>query len=130
MDIVIDTSGLLAVILGEPERDRILELTTGHSLIGPGCIPWEVGNAFSAVLKRKKIGLSEAQKGLRIFEAVPIRYMTPDFSEVLSLANRLQIYAYDACFLACSIRHGAPFLTLDRLLKQSAQKVGVDVLEV
>jgi predicted nucleic acid-binding protein len=27
MDIVIDTSALLAVIVGEPERDRIVELT-------------------------------------------------------------------------------------------------------
>ena len=35
MDIVIDTSSLLAVIVAEPERDRIVELTTGHSLIGP-----------------------------------------------------------------------------------------------
>ena len=52
MDIVIDTSVLIAVIVGEPERDRIVELTTGNTLIGPGCIPWEVGNAFSAMFKQ------------------------------------------------------------------------------
>ena len=36
MDIVIDTSVLIAVIVGEPERYRIVELTVGHTLIGPG----------------------------------------------------------------------------------------------
>ncbi len=44
MDIVIDTSALIAVIVGEPERNRIVELTTGNTLIGPGSIPWEIGN--------------------------------------------------------------------------------------
>jgi hypothetical protein len=34
MDVVIDTSALVAVIVGEPERNRIIELTTGCSLIG------------------------------------------------------------------------------------------------
>jgi len=42
MEIVIDTSALLAVIVAEPERDRIVELTSGHSLIGPGSIPWKL----------------------------------------------------------------------------------------
>jgi len=36
MDIVIDSSALLAVIMGEPERDRVIELTSGNTLIGPG----------------------------------------------------------------------------------------------
>ncbi len=35
MDIVIDTSALLAVIVAEPERDRIVESALGHTLIGP-----------------------------------------------------------------------------------------------
>jgi len=46
MDVVIDTSALVAVIFGEPERNRIVDFTTGNTLIGPGSIPWEIGNAF------------------------------------------------------------------------------------
>jgi predicted nucleic acid-binding protein len=42
MNVVIDTSALVAVIIGEPERDRIVDYTIGHTLIGPGSIPWEV----------------------------------------------------------------------------------------
>ena len=43
MDIVIDTSALIAVIVDEPERNKIIKLTTGNTLIGPGSIPWEIG---------------------------------------------------------------------------------------
>jgi hypothetical protein len=54
MDIVIDTSALLAVIIAEPERERIIKLTSGHTLIGPGSIPWEIGNAVSGWLRLRK----------------------------------------------------------------------------
>ena len=47
MDVVIDTSAIVAVIVDEPERNKIIELTTGNRLICPGSIPWEIGNALS-----------------------------------------------------------------------------------
>lgn len=34
MDIVIDTSALIAVIVGKPERDKIIAITAGNTLIG------------------------------------------------------------------------------------------------
>ena len=39
VDVVIDTSALVAVIVAEPERDRVVELTAGHSLIGADSFP-------------------------------------------------------------------------------------------
>ncbi|MBM4164022.1 MAG: type II toxin-antitoxin system VapC family toxin [Lentisphaerae bacterium] len=130
MDIVIDTSALLAVIVGEPERDRIVGLTAGHTLLGPGAIPWEVGNAFSAMLKRRRLTLAEAQEGLRIFHTVPLRYVKVDMANVLSLAHQAGLYAYDAYFLDCAFRHAAPLLTLDQGLKQAAKNIGIRLLEV
>ena len=50
MNIVMDSSAIIAVIVAEPERDAIIAATAGHALIGPGSIPWEVGNAFSAMI--------------------------------------------------------------------------------
>jgi len=79
MDIVIDTSALIAVIVDERERYKIIELTSGNTIIGPGSIPWEIGNAFSAMFKRKLLTLEEARKGLAIFDSIPLRYLTPDF---------------------------------------------------
>lgn len=130
MDIVIDTSALISVIVGEPERNRIIEVTTGNALIGPGSIPWEIGNAFSAMFKQKKLTFEEAKKGLSIFEKIPIRYIDPDYVMSLRLSKQANIYAYDAYFLDCAIRHKAPLLTLDRKLIESAQTLNIDTMEL
>ncbi|MBM4306334.1 MAG: type II toxin-antitoxin system VapC family toxin [Deltaproteobacteria bacterium] len=130
MDIVIDTSALLAVIVAEPERDRIIKLTSGHSLIGPGSIPWEIGNAFSSMLKQKRLGLVEAQQGLKTFNTIPLRFVRVDLSNAISIAYETKTYAYDAYFLDCAVRHAAPLLTLDRILERAALKLGVKLMEV
>jgi len=130
MDIVIDTSALLAVIVAEPERDRIVELTSGHTLIGPGSIPWEIGNAFSAMLKQRRVGLVEAQQGMKIFHAIPLRFVRVDLNNAISIANQIKVYAYDAYFLDCAIRQATPLLTLDRGLKRAALKLSIKLMEV
>jgi predicted nucleic acid-binding protein len=130
MDVIIDTSALIAVIVGEPERNRIVKITTGNSLIGPGSIPWEIGNAFSAMFKQNRLSLREAQKGLAIFQSIPLRYVEADFYNVIKLSKKAKIYAYDAYFLDCAIRYKAPLLTLDRKLKTAAQSINIETLEV
>ena len=130
MEIVIDTSALIAVIVGEPERKKIIEITKGNTLIGPGSIPWEIGNAFSAMFKRNRLKIEEAQKGLTIFNGIPLRYIEPDFVKVLKLSKQTNMYAYDAYFLDCAIRHKAPLLTLDKKLRVYAQDINVETLEV
>lgn len=130
MDIVIDTSALIAVIVAEPERSRIVELTKGNTLIGPGAIPWEIGNAFSAMFRRDRLTLEEAQKGLLIYSGIPLRYIESDFAKVLRLSKEHNLYAYDAYFLDCAIRHKAPLLTLDRKLKAVADSLNLETLEV
>ena len=96
MDIVTDTSILLAVVLNEPEKRAIIESTAGLDLIGPPVIPWEVGNAFSAMFRRNKISLRDALKAYRAFQEIPIRYVGVDIEEALEVARDLGIYAYDA----------------------------------
>ncbi len=130
MDIVIDTSALIAVIAGEPERNKIVELTTGNTLIGPGSIPWEIGNAFSAMFKQNRLTIDEAQKGLIIFDSIPLRYLKPDFVNALKISKQADMYAYNAYFLDCAIRQKAPLLTLDRKLRTAAQNINVETMEV
>lgn len=130
MDIVIDTSALLAVIVGEPERDRIVALASGHTIIGPESIPWEMGNAFSAMLRQHRLTLAEALEGFRSFQAIPLRYAKVDMVRALALAHQTRMYAYDAYFLECAIRHSAPLLTLDHGLGRAARTMGIPLLEV
>jgi hypothetical protein len=61
----------------EREREKIIRLTTGNTLIGPGSIPWEIGNAFLAMFKQNRLTIAEAEKGISIFKAIPIRFPAP-----------------------------------------------------
>jgi predicted nucleic acid-binding protein len=130
MDLVIDTSALIAVIVAEPERNTIIKMTKGNTLIGPGSIPWEICNAFSAMFKQNRVSMKEADKGIQIFNTIPIRYIEPDFSKILNLSKENSMYAYDAYFLDCAIRHKAPLLTLDKKLRTIAENLNIETLEV
>lgn len=72
MNIVIDTSALIAVIADEPERPKLIEVTIGTDLIAPQSVHWEIGNAFSAMFKRKRISLEQAEQALEIYHQIPI----------------------------------------------------------
>ena len=82
------------------------------------------------MFKQDRLTIDEAQKGLVIFDSIPLRYIKPDFVNVLNLSKQINMYAYDAYFLDCAIRHRAPLLTLDRKLKAAAQSLNVETMEV
>ena len=128
MDIVIDSSAIIAVIVDEPEKDAIIAATSGQSLIGPGSIPWEIGNAFSAMIRQRRVRLADAQRGMEILDGIPMQYVNVDMSNVLSIAAQVNAYAYDAYFLDSALRHGAPLLTLDRTLSRAAATLGVNTI--
>ena len=130
MNIVIDTSAIIAVIVAEPERDSIIAATSGHTLVSPGSIPWEIGNAFSAMIKQRRVRVADAQRGLEILESIRLQYVNVDMSNVLAIAEQVNAYAYDAYFLDCAVRHGASLLTLDRTLGRAAGLLGIRLVSL
>lgn len=130
MDITTDTSTLIAVIGDEPSRARAIELTTGHSLVAPSSVHWEVGNALSAMVKRERITLAQANACIDAYLKIQIRLVSVDLKQALALVQKLRIYAYDAYLLACAMQFATPVLTLDERLKVAARSLGIEVLEV
>jgi predicted nucleic acid-binding protein len=130
VEIVIDTSAVLAVIGGLPERAHLVKLTHGATLVAPASLHWEMGNALSAMFKRKAIGSKEALQLLEAYAAIPIRMGEIGLKQAVELSARLNVYAYDAYVLACAINQRAPLLTLDRGLRERARELKLDVLEV
>ena len=90
MRIVSDTNILLAVIFNEPERDNIIQLTSGNEAIAPEILPYEIGNALSAMIKRKQITQKEALNAQKSINAIPVRLMSIDISQALKTGNRFQ----------------------------------------
>ncbi len=65
-----------------------------------------------------------------IFDSIPLRYIKPNFVNALKISKQVNMYAYDAYFLDCAIRHKTPLLTLDLKLKKAAQNLNIETMEV
>jgi predicted nucleic acid-binding protein len=130
MELVVDTSVLIAVAANEPEKPQLLELTTGATLYAPPSLRWEVGNAFAAMMKRRRINIYTCNAAVQAIERIPIRIVDVSLGDSLDIANQLGIYAYDAYMIAAALQQGCPLLTLDRGLVQAARSKGVNVVEV
>ena len=129
MNIVSDTNILLAVIFNEPEKENIIRLTSGNDAIAPEILPYEIGNALSAMIKRKQITHKEALQAQKSITSIPVRLMSIDISQSLKLAMDFNIYAYDAYFLQCAINQSCPLLTLDKGMKKVAKQLNIQLLE-
>lgn len=130
MDIVVDTSVVIAVIVNEPIKATLISLTTGATLLAPTSIYWEVGNAFSAMLKRQRITLAQAQQAIATYYQIPLRLLDVKLAQAVDLADHLGIYAYDAYIIACALNQKCPILTLDSGLIYAAKRLGVPIVEV
>ncbi|HEX8321141.1 type II toxin-antitoxin system VapC family toxin [Longimicrobium sp.] len=130
MQLVIDTSAIIAVITNEAQKEALVQATAGAELVAPASVPWEIGNAFSAMLKRKRIDLAQATLAMAAFRQIPIRFMNIDLDAALAVAARYDVYAYDAYMIACAREQGCPLLTLDRGLVHAAKQANVTVAEV
>jgi len=130
MQIVVDASVIIAVISNEPKKDELIQLTSGADVIAPISIHSEIGNAFSAMLKRNRITLIQALLALKRYQNIHIRYVEIDLVASLKIADKLSIYAYDAYLIYVAERYHAPLLTLDKSLYRQAQAYGVKIMEV
>jgi len=130
MDVVVDTSIIIAVIANEPERESLVELTRGADLIAPYSVHWEIGNAFSAMLRRKRIGVEQAIQAVKLYRRIPIRFVDVELEETLKIADALGIYAYDAYLIRCAVKYKSPLVSLDRNLVNSAREMKARVIEV
>ena len=126
---MIDTSAVLAVIGEQPEKAHLVRLTRGATLVAPASVHWEVGNALSAIFKRRAIGIKEALQLLEAYAAIPIRMAEVRLEQAVELSAKLNVYAYDAYVLACAINQRAPLLTLDGGLKERARELKLDIME-
>lgn len=130
MKLIVDTSVIIAVLANEPIKKTLIKLTKGVELIAPKSVHWEIGNAFSAMLKRKRIEIEQVIKAIQLYDSIPIKFVDVDLEETLLIADRLRIYAYDAYLIACSIKHHCPLISLDNGLLQAAKKLGVNIVEI
>jgi len=129
MNLVSDTNIFLAVVLDEPEKENIIQLTSRANAISPDILPYEVGNALSAMVKRKKLTQDEALSAFEGVSSIPVRLVSVDIRQAMKIAFEHKIYAYDAYFLQCAKQLSCPLITLDKRMKQVACDLKIEVME-
>ena len=130
MELMTDASVFMAVLLNQTEKQKIISLTTRHDLVAPAVLPYEIGNALSALCRRQRLDSKQIVRGFTQFSSIPVRLIEPDIDKALRLVARFLIYAYDAYYLEIAVRHNMALLTLDKQMVRLAKELNLKVLEV
>jgi len=129
MKIIADTNTFIAVALNEPEKGNIIRLTEGHELIAPDVLPFEIGNALTAMMKKNALKKEEVESAWEIVQQIPVDLRHTNIKSALSIAIKYNLYAYDAYFLESAKNLRSPLLTLDLGMQQVAREMGITILE-
>jgi len=130
VEVVVDTSAVLAVLLDEPERDALIARTRGVALLAPGSVPWEVGNGLIAGFRRRRLTARQVRDAWVSFERIPLRLLDVVVPKALGLAEQFGLYAYDAYILEAARGHRVPLLAMDKRLRTVGAELGLEVWEV
>ncbi len=130
MDILIDTSVVLAVITDQPQKENLIKVTEGASLVAPFAVHWQIGKVLSEMLRGQRVTLEQALQSVAIYQAIPITLVDVELDDALRLAALLDADIDDATVIQCAIEHDLPLLTLDATLADLAKRAGAQVLEV
>ncbi|MEX2106519.1 MAG: type II toxin-antitoxin system VapC family toxin [Solirubrobacterales bacterium] len=127
MQVVLDASLLVALVLREPHAERIESLirrwdAEGAVLNAPLLIHYEVASALTRHRATGGFSAEDAAEALAVIDDLGIVFHTPsDLARTIELAVDLQRHsAYDAAYLALAERIDGEVWTLDGPLARNA----------
>ena len=129
MEIVIDTSAIIAVIADEPEADIVLEYSQNATFVSPNVISFEIVNCLSRMLKKGRINdQSKMEELVNSFQKIPIKLFENNLQNIIQIVWKYKIYAYDAFYLDTAKSLNIPLLTLDKEMKKFGENFGITIL--
>ena len=128
MEILLDASAIMAVIVKEPERDLVIKLTKETVIVSPNMVSYEIANALTKMMKKKVIEKERMINAYNYFKKIPVKTIKIDMKKALEIAWEYNIYAYDACYLESGKRLGLPLLTFDSNMARIGKELGIKIL--
>jgi predicted nucleic acid-binding protein len=114
---VVDASALGALLFGGPEGVAIAGRLGEAGLIAPALLHFEVANLCLKKMRRHPEQRDALVTVFGLLEQMEVGIAEVDHGEVLGLAERIGLTAYDASYLWLARRTGAELVTLDRRLE-------------
>jgi predicted nucleic acid-binding protein len=128
MKILMDACAIMAVIVKEPERDLIIQLTQNAEMVSPDMVSYEIANALTKMMKKKIIEKERMINAFNYFKKIPINTIEINIEKALEIAWEYKIYAYDACYLESAKRLNLPLLTFDDNMIKVGKELGINIL--
>jgi predicted nucleic acid-binding protein len=128
VEIVLDTSAIIAAIADEPDGDKVINLTENAILVCPSVISFEVANALTRMIRKRVVDKEKMNDLLKSFQKIPIKLFENDLEDVLEIAWSYKIYAYDAFFLNTAQSLNLPLLTFDDEMIAIGKELGINIL--
>jgi predicted nucleic acid-binding protein len=129
MNIIMDASAIIAMVIDEPEKGLIVNLTKDVELLSSEVVPFEIGNALTRLKRRHILNDEKVIEAYTVYKHIPLRLVEVNIEKALKIACQYNIYAYDAYYLELAFRLNLPLLTLDRPMKAIAGKMKLHILE-
>jgi len=128
MEIIMDACAIMAVIIKEPERDLVIQLTQNAIMVSPDMVSYEIANALTKMMKKKIIEKERMISAFNYFKKIPIKTIEIDIERALEIAWNYKIYAYDACYLESAKRLNLPLLTFDGNMIKVGKELGINII--
>ena len=133
---VLDSSFTIAWVLeeeGEEEHvDSVFSSLNQTSAVVPPLWFYEVANVLAISERRGRLFQKDLTRTISLLESLPIvvdlNCEGRALSEILALARTHALTVYDATYLDLAMRTGLPLATLDNLLIQASQSLGITIL--
>jgi predicted nucleic acid-binding protein len=129
MNIIVDVSAIIAIVIDEPEKGLIVNLTKDVELLSPEMVLFEIGNALTRLKRRHILNDEKVIEAYNVYKHIPLRLVDVNIENALKIACQYNIYAYDAYYLEAACRLRLPLLTLDKPMKDIARKMKLDIPE-
>jgi predicted nucleic acid-binding protein len=98
--------------------------------LAPGLWWYEMRNIFLANERRGRIDTADSNRALTLLAGLPIQLdHATDSANVMALARKHGLTAYDAAYLELALRTASPLATLDNALARAARAENLRLIE-
>jgi predicted nucleic acid-binding protein len=113
-------------------RGRVLDRLVSDSALAPAIWPLEIANALRTAERRGRLQPADIPRVRELLVSLPVTIEVVDLrnalGEVLDLARRLDLTAYDTTYLELAARRGLALATVDDRLRAACVQSGVDLV--
>ena len=131
MTVVLDAPVAAAWVLPDERpgaADAVLDLVGRDGALAPSLLWYELRNILVTAARRGRMPDGEGPLALARLRRLPIKTVDMSLSadvEVIALAERHRLTAYDAAYLALARMRVAPLATADAALRRAAEAEGL-----